>query len=795
MRGAGRVVVAMVMATALAGCLDGATQTCADGALCPADRVCHPTAGCVSADRVDACAEASELAPCALGGVDGYCREGLCRIPVCGDGVRDPAEGCDDGNALDGDGCARDCVSDEQCGYGVRDVGEPCDDGNDVDADECRNACVLPACGDGIRDAGEACDDGNRIDGDLCARDCLSVELCGDGIRDPQEDCDDGNFDSTDACTGACEEARCGDGFVQAGVEACDDGDGDDLDACKNDCTLPYCGNGVREQGEQCDDGDDNDLDACKNDCTAPVCGNGVREYVERCDDGNTMDGDGCSAACRLEVCAPVIAVPRLPSDLDPLLDDPRLLTTRLYAALAYDPLVRLDPASNELQLALASAIDLDPDDRGALVTLRPGVQWSDSSELVADDVAQVLARLAIGDAHPGWALPLRDLIASVVVVDAQQLRLDFTRPTPLLRELLADVPMVKPGDDGALSTGPYTAGALEPGRLRLTRSATSWAPPPVSPPEVFDLLEVEPDSYADLLPAGELDVAVARTTTLFDGLSPSLFPRVALGYQDLAFLVPRTDRAELAFVALNTRAGTGAHPAIELADVRAALDLAIDRRLLAQGALAGEPVAEPSLFVSGLAPFPTASTDLDALDALMSQAGWLRGSLYFEDGGLPLTLTLLVADDAEESVVVGEILFELLEQAGFHIVLEVVAPAELQARVEVGDYQLALLSVPARREPDLAGAFHSRSIGVGGNPTGFDDGDLDALLDAAASEANAELRQSYLEEALQKIQDAHHWLALYERPEVYAVSSGTIDGLIRRPGGIDWTAVTCEQN
>ena len=43
-------------------------------------------------------------------------------------------------------------------------------------SDACRTDCSLPVCGDGILDGGEVCDDGNEVDGDGCARNCGSLE-------------------------------------------------------------------------------------------------------------------------------------------------------------------------------------------------------------------------------------------------------------------------------------------------------------------------------------------------------------------------------------------------------------------------------------------------------------------------------------------------------------------------------------------------------------------------------------------------------------------------------------------
>jgi len=110
------------------------------------------------------------------------------------------------------------------CGNGLVDAGEECDDGNFEQSDGCLWTCRLARCGDGIvRAAGEACDDGNRDESDGCRSDC-TLPTCGDGVTDPGETCDDGNRDDGDACPSTCLTATCGDGFVQLGAEECDRG-------------------------------------------------------------------------------------------------------------------------------------------------------------------------------------------------------------------------------------------------------------------------------------------------------------------------------------------------------------------------------------------------------------------------------------------------------------------------------------------------------------------------------------------------------------------------------------------
>src|SRR5206468_2504671 len=64
------------------------------------------------------------------------------------------------------------------CGNGILESGEECDDGNLVNGDGCSCTCTKepppppPVCGNGILEAGEACDDGNLVNGDGCSCTC-----------------------------------------------------------------------------------------------------------------------------------------------------------------------------------------------------------------------------------------------------------------------------------------------------------------------------------------------------------------------------------------------------------------------------------------------------------------------------------------------------------------------------------------------------------------------------------------------------------------------------------------------
>lgn len=123
-----------------------------------------------------------------------------------------------------------------------------------------------PLCGDGVLDPGEICDDG-PANGDhaACTSACMLAK-CGDGLlHQGVEECDlgDQNDDSA-ACTKTCNHAYCGDGLVHQGVEECDLGPNNKA-GVYNGCTPitcakgPHCGDSIVQiPDEECDDGDQN---------------------------------------------------------------------------------------------------------------------------------------------------------------------------------------------------------------------------------------------------------------------------------------------------------------------------------------------------------------------------------------------------------------------------------------------------------------------------------------------------------------------------------------------------------
>ena len=206
---------------------------------------------------------------------------------ICGNGMIDPGEQCDDGNIAAGDCCSPSCQFES--------AGAACEDGNPCTANSTcdgAGACQVGGFTTAACDDGNACTTGDRCDGTQAA--------C---VGGPAPDCDDGNVCTTDACdpTSGCVHTN--------NTAPCDDG---------NACTGPdACGGGACQSGPAvgCDDGNSCTSDSCDpqlgcqhanesliacnddNACTSlGVCLDGqcIGGPLISCDDGNPCTDDSC---------------------------------------------------------------------------------------------------------------------------------------------------------------------------------------------------------------------------------------------------------------------------------------------------------------------------------------------------------------------------------------------------------------------------------------------------------------------------------------------------------------------
>jgi cysteine-rich repeat protein len=104
LRGTARVALTCAL---LVGCARDSLVRCA-GELCALDSQCYMDIECVTNAQLSACASVADGQECDAV-PNGHCASGVCRSTICGDGIVEFGEACDDGNNVSGDGCAADC--------------------------------------------------------------------------------------------------------------------------------------------------------------------------------------------------------------------------------------------------------------------------------------------------------------------------------------------------------------------------------------------------------------------------------------------------------------------------------------------------------------------------------------------------------------------------------------------------------------------------------------------------------------------------------------------------------------
>ncbi len=173
--------------------------------------------------------------------------------PVCGNGVVEAGESCDQGgsNGACPSSCSSSCASNSCpiCGNGVVQSGEQCDNGgsNGSCPATCSNSCTnntCSSCGNGVCDGGETCFS--------CSTDCASVPQTGGSCTGPSNTC----------------------GMTNTGIYRCD-GSCTALMPPDSLCpSVPVCGNNIVEAGEQCDTGAARGVcpATCSNSCTNNSC-------------------------------------------------------------------------------------------------------------------------------------------------------------------------------------------------------------------------------------------------------------------------------------------------------------------------------------------------------------------------------------------------------------------------------------------------------------------------------------------------------------------------------------------
>ncbi len=439
----------------------------------------------------------------------------------------------------------------------------------------------------------------------------------------------------------------------------------------------------------------------------------------------------------------------------DPETLDPRYVTDTVgmrATRLVHAGLVRLDPDTLAPMPYLARALRWR-DPRTLEVDLREDVRFHSGAPLRAADVVATLQAFA----SPAVASRHASVVAAIAGAEEagpHTVLVHLSRPhgtlltdleLPILR---ADQAASAPAPDGTLDgLGPYTVAHAARGDVLLVPADGGALPRPA---HAVELRTVHDENARALrLEAGRADVAVNL-------VSPTLLPALAA---QPGLAVTSRRGANLTYVVVAEH-----HPPLDDARVRRALSLAIDRATICASLFDGR--AQPA---SGLiAPAHWAHTDTPLLPFDPPAARQLLAETHAK----ALHLTVLTSTERLR----GDVARFLAQELGDVGVAVDVVPLELGtmiARLNGGDFDLAVLQLPEMTEPNvlrrfLGGAFVPPE---GANRGRVHDPELDALLDEGDREADPAARKAVYARVEAREREAMHWLPLWYEDQVVVES------------------------
>lgn len=353
---------------------------------------------------------------------------------------------------------------------------------------------------------------------------------------------------------------------------------------------------------------------------------------------------------------------------------------------------------------------------------LRKGVTFHNGKELTADDVsASAGAILAAGDASPYASM--FQYIESVSALDARTVVVNAKVPN--FNVLLAmDFPVLERGTVNTIlpaGTGPFALQDNVDGHIRLVLNENWWKKPPLLDSLVAECMG-DAEGALSRLDTADVDAVATRS---FSASRYRGIPSYQVSdYQTRQFecLVPNLRR-----------------PPFSSLEVRQALMYAIDTSALAA-------TVYLNMVVTANAPIPPGSFldeprvqqytyNLETARSLLASAGWADtdgdGILDREaaDGSLQrFAIKLLTYDepDSPSRTDAAQLLSEQLAKVNIQLDVEVASFEAMPARLQSGDFDIALCAFYLDRLPELSFIYGKDGAC---NFSGYSSADMDEFL------------------------------------------------------------------
>lgn len=454
---------------------------------------------------------------------------------------------------------------------------------------------------------------------------------------------------------------------------------------------------------------------------------------------------------------------------------DPYTLTTNMEHSISlamFDPLSRVDEQG---QLTMYLAEEYIPESETSwLVNLKPGVLWSDGSEFTAEDVVFTIERMQDPDLGSIWTA-VYSYIESAEVVDDYTVRINTTRQVVNLpadygrMSMMPKAPMEEMGEDAffenPVTSGPFKFVEMVPGERLVLEAYEDYH---LGPPKVQTLVFKQvPDAVTRVAEAttGASDIVFDIPPTEIETINESGVAEV------LAY--PGVGRILIEFAIATT-------PELEDPRVREAVFLAIDADAINEAIYDGAGGSQTGWFDRNTfgknESLESHGYDPERARELLAEAGY--------PDGLEIPFTIRTPDGLLTEDV-GLIINEMLNAAGFITEFEVM--------------EAAAFITATNSEGTLEGIFMRGSRNSTGDPDqilrSYDpkredkflfDSELEAMIDAQASEPDPEVRAQLVGEIDSYLHNNFLGYNVLTWPGIESVNN-RVSGFVPSPFEVRW--------
>lgn len=468
-----------------------------------------------------------------------------------------------------------------------------------------------------------------------------------------------------------------------------------------------------------------------------------------------------------------------------------------LVANLVLEGLLGVDPKGEYYPILVSEVPSaqnggVSADGKSITFRLKPGLKWADGAPLTAADIKFTWEAI-MNKANPVVIRGGYDLISAIETPDDLTAVVKFTKlyapvltlfPYILPRHLLGQMPDLAkaPFNRQPMGTGPFVTKEWTAGSHIILERNPNYreAGKPYADRVVIKIVPSREVGVAQMK-SGELDVL----WNLSEAQLPE-FERLA----DVDLWVSQSSLSEKLVFNLSTNGDPKLpHPILGDKQVRTAIQLAIDKKVIVEKLLYGKADIGISDIPFGWAANPDLKpTPFDQTKArqLLEAAGWIdqNGDGIREKAGQPLRLRLSTTSGDKLRERVEQLIQEQLKAVGIDIVIDNVLSTVLfgswgdKSPRKRGSYDIQMYSPGPSIDPDqyLFGFYHSSQIpadgnnGAGNNTARYINPAFDGAVEAASSTVDITQRKALYNKAAQLMYDDVPVIVLYTRLNINAV-------------------------